>query len=257
MKYPTPIVKIKSLVLTTGIAVTGIVASGAFAPAQAFTIFFGEDTGANSGASPIPNSIAAEASFLSKLTGTGTETFEGFANGDTASNINFPGVGAATISSSTGRVVTGANGSGRFPVLGSSNYYEVGNGTFTVNFATPVAALGFYGTDIGDFNGQITLSLNDVVSSVLTVPNTIGAPNGSALYYGLIAQTAGETFNQLTFGNTNVGTDFFGFDNLTVGTLSQVAPATAVPEPFTIIGTLVGGTAALRMRKKLKATTKI
>ena len=29
--------------------------------------------------------------------------------------------------------------------------------------------------------------------------------------------------------------------------------ATTVPEPFTIIGTLVGGTAALRMRKKLKA----
>ncbi len=29
--------------------------------------------------------------------------------------------------------------------------------------------------------------------------------------------------------------------------------ATAIPEPFTIIGTLVGGTAALRMRKKLKA----
>jgi hypothetical protein len=31
---------------------------------------------------------------------------------------------------------------------------------------------------------------------------------------------------------------------------------TAVPEPFTIIGTLVGGTAALRMRKKLKLAHK-
>jgi hypothetical protein len=30
-------------------------------------------------------------------------------------------------------------------------------------------------------------------------------------------------------------------------------PTTAVPEPFTIIGTLIGGTAAVRMRKKLKA----
>lgn len=35
------------------------------------------------------------------------------------------------------------------------------------------------------------------------------------------------------------------------------ATATAVPEPFTIIGTLIGGTAALRTRSKLKATTKI
>ena len=34
--------------------------------------------------------------------------------------------------------------------------------------------------------------------------------------------------------------------------LRTVSP-TAVPEPFTIIGTIVGGTAALRLRKKLKA----
>jgi hypothetical protein len=33
-------------------------------------------------------------------------------------------------------------------------------------------------------------------------------------------------------------------------------PNTPVPEPFTIIGTLIGGTAAIRMRKKLNATSK-
>ena len=33
-------------------------------------------------------------------------------------------------------------------------------------------------------------------------------------------------------------------------------PATSVPEPFTVIGTLVGGSAALRMRKKLKLAAK-
>lgn len=48
-------------------------------------------------------------------------------------------------------------------------------------------------------------------------------------------------------GNTNA----LAFDkiNATVGQTSQ-----PVPEPFTIIGTLIGGTAALRMRRKLKAT---
>ena len=39
--------------------------------------------------------------------------------------------------------------------------------------------------------------------------------------------------------------------------LGSIAPPpptpTAVPEPFTIIGTIIGGTAAFRMRKKLKA----
>jgi hypothetical protein len=34
------------------------------------------------------------------------------------------------------------------------------------------------------------------------------------------------------------------------------ASAVSVPEPFTIIGSLIGGTAALRMRKKLKSITK-
>ncbi|NJR32538.1 MAG: PEP-CTERM sorting domain-containing protein [Chamaesiphon sp. CSU_1_12] len=32
--------------------------------------------------------------------------------------------------------------------------------------------------------------------------------------------------------------------------------STAVPEPFTVIGTLVGGTVALRIRKKLKSAGK-
>ncbi|WP_310427330.1 PEP-CTERM sorting domain-containing protein [Chamaesiphon sp. VAR_48_metabat_135_sub] len=44
------------------------------------------------------------------------------------------------------------------------------------------------------------------------------------------------------------------FDNVTFGTAS--AAATSVPEPFTVIGTLVGGTTALRMRKKLKSVGK-
>lgn len=251
--------KIKSLVLTTGIAISGIVVSGAFAPAQAFTIFFGEDTGANIGVNPIPNSIAAEASFRSNLTGTGTETFDSFANGATPASINFPGIGTAGFVGS-GSVVTGASGAGRFPISGT-NYYQPGSGTFTVTFAAPVAAFGFYGTDIGDFNGQITLGLvGTTVPTTLTVPNTVNGPNGSALYYGFIAQNAGETFTSVTFGNTAAGTDVFGFDNLTVGSLSQVVPpngTTAVPEPFTIIGTLIGGTAAVRMRKKLKSDTQV
>jgi hypothetical protein len=40
------------------------------------------------------------------------------------------------------------------------------------------------------------------------------------------------------------------FDNVSFNTVN---PSTQVPEPFTVIGTLVGGTAAFRMRKKLKS----
>ena len=38
--------------------------------------------------------------------------------------------------------------------------------------------------------------------------------------------------------------------------LATTGPAAAVPEPFTIIGTIIGGTAALRMRNKLKSHIK-
>lgn len=41
------------------------------------------------------------------------------------------------------------------------------------------------------------------------------------------------------------------------GVDTATGPSTAVPEPFTIVGTIIGGTAALRMRKKLKATSKL
>jgi hypothetical protein len=40
------------------------------------------------------------------------------------------------------------------------------------------------------------------------------------------------------------------------GLVNTSASATSVPEPFTIIGSLIGGTAAFRMRKKLKSTNK-
>jgi hypothetical protein len=38
---------------------------------------------------------------------------------------------------------------------------------------------------------------------------------------------------------------------------SITSTPTAVPEPFTIVGTLIGGAAALRMRKRFKATNKL
>ena len=65
---------------------------------------------------------------------------------------------------------------------------------------------------------------------------------------------------KLSDGFTNTG-DFFGqtsayaFDILNVTSASTAA--TAVPEPFTIVGTLIGGATALRMRKRLKATNKL
>ncbi len=48
-------------------------------------------------------------------------------------------------------------------------------------------------------------------------------------------------------------------DDVTFGSIIPGAPtgSTAVPEPFTIVGTLIGATAAYRTRKRLKATNKL
>jgi hypothetical protein len=60
-------------------------------------------------------------------------------------------------------------------------------------------------------------------------------------------------------GNGATGTPqtyIFGFQGVG-GTAVLPPPPTAVPEPFTIVGTLIGGTAAVRMRKKLKSNNKV
>jgi hypothetical protein len=51
----------------------------------------------------------------------------------------------------------------------------------------------------------------------------------------------------------------YNFMSIFKGLLPEVEKlyTPTVPEPFTIIGTLVGGTAALRMKKKLKVTNKL
>jgi hypothetical protein len=74
----------------------------------------------------------------------------------------------------------------------------------------------------------------------------------------------------LAAGNTQIKIDtrnpsgddniFFAGVNITARAGVNVPPPpspTAVPEPFSIIGTLVGATTAFRMRKRLKATNKL
>jgi hypothetical protein len=59
-------------------------------------------------------------------------------------------------------------------------------------------------------------------------------------------------------GVDGIGTPDYGLDSavfLKNGSFRASAPS--VPEPFTVIGTLIGGTAAFRMRKKLKSNTKV
>jgi hypothetical protein len=71
------------------------------------------------------------------------------------------------------------------------------------------------------------------------------------------------SFRPFSFSYTGTGSDklefrfkndsFFQLDNVVFD--GQVAAATRVPEPLTILGTIVGGSAALKLRKKLNTKT--
>jgi hypothetical protein len=58
-------------------------------------------------------------------------------------------------------------------------------------------------------------------------------------------------------GGPGLNTFIFGFQGVGGVTLPNPDVPTAVPEPFTIVGTLIGATTAFRMRKRLKATNKL
>jgi secreted PhoX family phosphatase len=78
------------------------------------------------------------------------------------------------------------------------------------------------------FDPSGTLWVSDDVSTIANIDTTTGVVTNFATSGVVLIAPWGLAFEQ------------------------SASPATAVPELFTIIGTLLGGTAAMRMRKKLK-----
>jgi hypothetical protein len=206
-------------------------------PAQHQSLFFGEDVNLLQDPTQVSptNSTATKNSFFTNLVGVGTETFDTPStpvNATAPISVNFPGAGTATITGG-GQVATGNDAAGRY-AISSPNYLLVNNSNFTITFSSAIAAFGFFGVDIGDFGGRLSLTLTDAskVVSTLTVPHTLGSggnTSGSILYFGFY--DTGDTYKSIKFKNSAVGTDVFGFDSLSVGSLEQVAPS--VPEPST------------------------
>lgn len=240
--------RLRSIITTAAIGLSALSSAAIAAP----TVYFGENLTPGQAVSGAP--VTARASFLAQLSGVSTENFEGLPGGTPPASLTFTGSAGNIVASfapSSGIICTtnGCGGSGRFATSGT-NYFDVSS-TFSTTFSTAIAAFGFYGTDIGDINGSLTVTLVHATgpNTVLTVANTVGAPDGSLLFFGVI-DTA-NPFVGISFGNTAAGSDFFGFDDITVGDIRQV---TGVPESSTwlmmIAGFgLVGGTMRSRRRK--------
>jgi len=168
--------------------------------------FWGEDQG-NGDGNPLitswPNASGASSDFQSHLTGTGTETFEEFANGQTGPYaINFPGAGTATLSGGDASIVQdpGSESVGRFNTTpGGSKFLEIDQ-NFTISFSAPVAAFGFFATDVGDFGGTLTLTFTDGTTKTVTVPAISSPLGGSVEFFGYI--DTDDPFTKVTFGDT-------------------------------------------------------
>ena len=194
------------------------------------TTFFGEDLGLGEDTrlTSYPNADAARADFLAQLRNPGTEDFESFADGATAPlAVNFGPAGTATLQGTgyVNEVPTGTNGFGRYPISGDK--YWDSSSSFYIEFSEPQVAFGFYGIDVGDFSGQLTITYEDGTAETIIIPHTVNSPGGTVIYFGFI--DLDKPFINATFGNTAAGTDVFGFDDFTIGTREQVGPVQAVP----------------------------
>ncbi len=220
--------------------------------------FFGEDV--NHSGDPaqasLTNANTAHDQFFSNLTGVETQTFESYSAGTGLPlTVSFGVAGNATLTDPSGGsfITSGNDGAGRYPISGNK-YLETGAGSgFTITFSSPISAFGFYGTDIGDFGGVLTLGLTGADPETLVVPATAGSnasTSGSNLYFGFYDTT--NTFTSITFNNTGSGgVDVFGFDDFTIGNIEQVTPTSPTPEPstFALLGTGVLALAGAARRK--------
>ena len=251
----------KTLTVLSIVALGTMYAGSSFA----YQIFRGEDLNGNPTSIPaIPNSTNSQLAFF----GFGTprvENFEnqavgagpltlGFGSGNTAVNATLSGVNGAVQS-------VGTPTDGRFSVPGGNKFWAATasnrNDTFNIAFSTDVEAFGFFGIDIGDFGGILSLELLDGEESMMGTAfpiNTSTGNNrdGSVVYFGIRAQSQSEWFRSIRFRLTNTTTqdDAFAFDSFTVVGAPRTPPA-QIPESGTLAlaGLALLGASLVRYRR--------
>lgn len=225
--------------LATALLVVGMAGNVKATP----IVFFGEDLSGGR-----VNADEANANFMSNFTGAVTEDFEAFDFNDSAPiSLDFGVCGTAALSGN-GRI-NDHESVGREATSGSK-YWET-NQNFRITFTESISAFGFYGSDIGDYGGEVILNYTNGSTTTIGIGNTIRANDSSVLFFGFYEDDINKAFDFISFSNTE-GSDWFGFDDMSIATYDQI---NSVPEPSTIllmgIGLLgVAGYCRKRVSKK-------
>jgi hypothetical protein len=229
----------------------------------------------------------AQNNFESPTTGNKLNYTYDFIEGSTNYRATYDNLFVANYGS--GSQTAGAGYTGKFAVntrIGITNpAISTTNINFTNTDTNTSAGIKYFGLFVSSldarnqltfFNGSTQLaqlSLTNFATLVNNTPGFVGGPYGEpGAFFNFFAEGAEEftriEFTQKTLASGNQG----GFEsdnhtfrfasasalagngvNLSALTYTGNVNTISVPEPFTVIGTLVGGTAALRLRKKLKS----
>ncbi len=210
----------------------------------AITTYYGENAAAAGTLAGAP--VTARASFMAALIGT-PAAFGFEANslaqalpivaaftGAAPVNVTITGTGTVQAEPTIDPISGDPVFSGRFNTTPAGQFFletkaSVATPTvFTPEVGKPIAAFGFYATDVNDASGSLLacrLTSEGGVVTTINIKTTAGA-NGNLLFWGFVdGATRYTRIELLTNGATGNTTDVFGFDDFVVALASQVQPA--------------------------------
>ena len=188
-----------------------------------------EDTTPALAVTAVPSAKRDE--FIARLSVSGVETFDGtfFFEGDEypfEGGLSVAGI-SVVVNGVTATFDQGdiqANLAGRFNTTsGGSLHLDIGSALtmLSISFDTPVAAFGSYLTDVGDFEGQVSMVLHKSGGGTIThdIDHTLAGPSGGLMFVGFVDDT--DTYTQVDYIASNTA-EAIGIDDMRIATQAQL-----------------------------------